>query len=167
MWNKSRARHLLLDGGQRARVKMPRKRQLSFMNYLPFCDLRRESSYCIRKSRWRLVQESRNDTYKKELKAVWGVETPGEEKIGRSRRKDASNWQPRKPSPSDCSLLWRVSKFTLSLSTNFFLFYFLVFHSPDLLLYCTSARLYSSRHHSWQWQKSDSLNRIDLFKFLS
>lgn len=37
-------------------------------------------------------------------------------------------------SPNDCSLLWHVSKSTLQA----FLFYSLVFRSPDLLLYRAS-----------------------------
>lgn len=119
-WNKSGARHL--NGEQRARIKLPRRRRLLFVNYLPSCDLRRESSLTVYVNLDGGWYRKIGKTCKKELKAIWGAETRGEEKIRRSRRKDASNWQPRKPSPSDCSLLWRVSKFTLSLSTSFFYF---------------------------------------------
>lgn len=130
-----------------------------FMNYLPSRDLRRELSLTIEvgKSRWckKVKTAYKKERNEKTRKIVRCVETRCREKIedGKHSRK-RKKWkrpgkQPRRPQrPRSHPVTARYSGTSPNLLYELFLFYSLVFRSPDLSLYRTSVWPLNSHHHS-------------------
>lgn len=139
-----------LDGGSRTRVKMPRRRRRLLMNYLPSRDLRCKSSLTmyidLNDGSYKWVETTYGErTDEEDRKTIWGIAARNEKKKKKKEesekdgREATEEKQPRRPQrPRAHPVTARYSGTSPSLLYKLFLFYSLVFRSPDLLLYCAS-----------------------------